>query len=193
MLSRLLWLSPAVALALCALLLPSCASDGHLTVLGYSTKPNYDPNIRTVRIPVFKNRTPWTVTPTVGMEMDLTRAVIREIGEKTPFKVVQDCDNADTELRGVIVGFQKTMLNYTGFNEVREAETQLTVQVVWRDLRSGKVLSRGPRRPGQALTGEPKQPLIATPDTIFPPGVKMPPIAGIPHAPDGIGGPSDEP
>src|SRR5262249_6456782 len=91
-----------------------------------------------------------------------------------------------------IVGFQKTMLNYTGFNEVREAETQLTVQLVWRDLRSGKILSRGPRRPGQGQNGEPKQPLIATPDTIFPPGVKMPPIAGIPHS-ESLPGPNDDP
>src|SRR3954466_10473696 len=146
----LLFCLPAVALAACAVLLPSCASDGHLTVLGYSTKPNYDPNIRTVRVPIFKNRTFMTVTPNVGMEMDLTRAVVREIEQKTPFKVVQDCGAADTELRGVIVGFSKNLLNYNAFNEVREAETQLVVQLVWRDLRSGKILSRGPRRPGEA-------------------------------------------
>src|SRR5262245_15614068 len=137
------WLLPALALAACALILPSCASDGHLTVLGYSTKPNYDPNIRTVRVPIFKNKTIMTVTPVVGMEMDLTRAVVREIELKTPFKVVQDCEAADTELRGVIIGFSKVMLNYNPFNEVREAETQLVVQLVWRDLRTGKILSRG--------------------------------------------------
>lgn len=191
--SRCRWLLPLFALAACALILPSCASDGHLTVLGYSTKPNYDPNIRTVRVPVFKNKTFMTVTPVVGMEMDLTRAVVREIELKTPFKVVQDCDRADTELRGVIVGFQKVMLNYNPFNEVREAETQLTVHLIWRDLRSGKILSRGPRRPGDALDAEPRQPLIATPDTVFPPGVKVPPIAGTPLVPESLAAQNDEP
>src|SRR5262249_32468268 len=108
------WLLPALALAACALILPSCTGDGHVTVLGYSTKPNYDPNIRTVRVPIFKDKTYMTVTPVVGMAQDLTRAVVREIELKTPFKVVQDCENADTELRGVITGFSKLLLNYNG-------------------------------------------------------------------------------
>jgi hypothetical protein len=185
------WLLPALALAGCALILPSCANDGHVTILGYSTKPNYDPNIRTVRVPLFKNKTMMTVTPVVGMEQDLTRAVVREIELKTPFKVVQDCQNADTELRGVIVGYSKNMLNYNPYNEVREAETQLIVQLVWRDLRSGKILSRGPRRPGLGADGEPRQPLLATPDTIFPPGVKMPPVVGTPLAPNAVPLPDD--
>jgi hypothetical protein len=182
--SRCRWLAAAFALAACALILPSCASDGHLTILGYSTKPNYDPNIRTVRVPVFKNRSMMNATPVVGMEMDLTRAVVREIEQKTPFKVVQDCDRADTELRGIIVNFQKVMLNYTAFNEVREAETQMTVQLIWRDLRDGRILSRGQRRPGEAVDPELRQPLIATPDSIFPPGGKPPPIVGTPLAPE---------
>ena len=48
--------SPLFALAACALALPSCAWDGHFDLLGYSTKPNYDTTIRTVRVPIFKNR-----------------------------------------------------------------------------------------------------------------------------------------
>ena len=187
------FLPPAIALAACALLLPSCTGDGHFTVLGYSTKPNYDPNIRTVRVPVFKNHTLWVATPTVGMEQDLTRAVVREIELKTPFKVIQDCGAADTELRGVIVNFQKVMLNYNPYNEVREAETQLTVQLVWRDLRTGKILSRPPRRPGEGRPGELREPVLATPDSLFPPGVKAPPVLGSPLAPESFAGQSDEP
>jgi hypothetical protein len=186
-------MAPVLALAACALVLPSCSGDGHFTVLGYSTKPNYDPNIHTVRVPIFKNHTQMAVTPTVGMEMDLTRAVVREIELKTPFKVVQDCENADTELRGVIIGFSKAMLNYNPFNEVREAETQLVVQIVWRDLRTGKVLSRGPRRPGESADPDQRQPLLATPDSLFPPGVKVPPVVSAPVAPEFVAGQNDEP
>src|SRR5215204_1572172 len=81
----------ACLIAASALLLPSCTTwDGHFTVLGYSTRPNYDTNYRTIRVPIFKNRTFWTATPVPGMEMDLTRAIIREIELKTPYKVVQD-------------------------------------------------------------------------------------------------------
>src|SRR5262245_34894283 len=99
-----------VVLAGVALASPACLSDGgHFSLLGYSTRPNYNTSYRTVRVPIFKNQTYMTVTPVPGMEMDLTRAVVREIELKTPYKVVQ-CD-ADTELVGRIIGFQKILLN----------------------------------------------------------------------------------
>ena len=69
--------------ALSALLLCSCESGGNFTILGYTTKPNYDPNIHSVYVPIFKN-----LTLRRGVEFDLTRAVVREIEAKTPFKVV---------------------------------------------------------------------------------------------------------
>jgi hypothetical protein len=171
-----------LTLAGCALVLPSCAGDGHLTLLGYSTKPNYDPNIHTVSVPIFKNRTNWTVTPAVGMEMDLTRAVIREIEGRTPFKVVQ-C-NADTELRGTIVAVTKTLLNYTPHNNIREAELNLSVDLVWKDLRSGRILSRPARRGGELPDPAVRQPLLATPDSLFPPGAKPIPVPSIPALPE---------
>jgi hypothetical protein len=150
-------------------------------VLGYSTKPNYNTCYKTVRVPIFKNRTYWTVTPVPGMEMDLTRAVVREIELKTPYKVVQE--NADTELVGRIVGFQKALLNYTPFNTVREAETTMTVELVWRDLRTGAILTRPARRPGQALDPEERQPLLAAPETILPPVLTPVPTApGMPSS-----------
>jgi hypothetical protein len=124
-----------------ALVLSSCEGGGHFTLLGYTTRPNYDPNIHTVYVPVFKNLTFWR-----GLEFQLTQAVIREIEATTPFKVVSDCDGADTELLGTIISYNKNLLNRNQLNEVREAETVLGVQVVWRDRRTGEILSQ-PRRP----------------------------------------------
>jgi hypothetical protein len=115
-----------------ALLLPSCAGDGHFTILGYTTRPNYDCSIKTVRVPIFKNQ-----TMRRGVEFDLTKAVVREIEQKTPFKVVGlDC-GADTELTGNIVTLTKNILNRNQLNEVREAEMVLAVEIIWRDLRAG--------------------------------------------------------
>lgn len=159
-----------LALASYALLTPACATDGHFELLGYSTKPNYDTRYRTIRVPICKNKTGWTVTPVVGMEMDLQRAIVRAIQTKTPYKVVQD--NADTELVCSIVGFQKAILNYTPFNTVREAETTMSVELVWRDLRTGEVLTRRTRRPGEGGESEARQPILATPDSLLPPGSK---------------------
>jgi hypothetical protein len=184
-----------------ALLLPSCGWDGHFTLFGYTTRPNYDTKYRTVRVPIFKNKTFWAAEPVPGMEMDLTRAVIREIESKTPYKVVQ-CD-ADTELIGTIVGFTKMPLSYNQLNEVREGETALTVQLVWKDLRTGEILSL-PRRPedraplpaqlpegitsplARGLSGPTPVPILGAPVT--PVTDPMAPAGSLPALPPGLGG-----
>lgn len=170
-----------LALATVAVL-PSCATwDGHFDVLGYSTKPNYDTRFRTVRVPVCKNHTYWTVTPVPGMEMDLQRALVREIQTKTPYRIKQE--DADTELAVTIVNFQKNLLNFTPFNTVREAETVMTIELFWRDLRTGEILTRSARRLGDTGEADPRQPLLATADSLLPQGSK--PILGpaVPTAP----------
>jgi lipopolysaccharide assembly LptE-like protein len=148
-----------------ALVLPSCEWDGQFTVLGYTTRPNYDPNIHTVYVPIFKNKTIWR-----GLEFELTQAVVREINAKTPFRVVSDRASADTELTGTIISFNKAIINRNQLNEVREAETTLSVEVVWRNLRTGEVLSQ-PRKPGEP-------PPIQVPPPL--PGAPVPPAAPAP-------------
>jgi hypothetical protein len=164
-------------LALSALLLPSCEWDGNFTILGYSTKPNYDTKYKTVKVNIFKNPTLWAVLPVPGMEMQLTQAIVREIEAKTPYKVVE-C-NADTEISGKIVSFTKMILNYNDLYEVRECETTLTAQVLWRDLHTGQILTLPGRRfgMGQPLPEE----AIALPPALTPgspelvsPGVSTP-------------------
>lgn len=123
--------------AVCTLASVSCESGGHFTILGYTTRPNYDPCIKTVYVPIFENQ-----TFRRGIEFDLTRAVITAIEQKTPFKVVSDPDKADTELKGTIVAFNKNILNRNQLNEQRETETVLTCAIVWKDLRSGEILSQ---------------------------------------------------
>lgn len=152
----------ALPAAAVALVLPSCEWDGHFTVLGYTTRPNYDRGIKTVRVPIFENATIWR-----GLEYDLTQAVIREIELRTPYKVVSADCNADTELRGKVVSFNKLIVNRNQLNEVREAETTLGVEVIWRDLRSGEILSA----PKQKEPGYPFPP----PPPPYVPGSPLPP------------------
>jgi hypothetical protein len=141
----------------------SCGWDGHFTLLGYTTRPNYDANIHTVYVPVFKNQTFYR-----GLEFELTEAVVREIQAKTPFRVVSNPDCADTELTGTIVNYTKNILNRNQLNEVREAETVLSVQVVWKDRRTGELLSR-PRPAGAPPLGTPFVPAAGMPDGALPP------------------------
>jgi hypothetical protein len=131
--------------ASCALTCPACGWDGHFSICGYSTRPNYDTGIRTVLVPIFKND-----TMARGLEFDLTRAVIRDIEAKTPYKVASETCRADSELLGKIVRVTKTVVNANQINEIRTGQVVLGVELIWRDLRPdhvGEILS-APRQGG---------------------------------------------
>jgi len=137
------FLSKASFMCLMLICVPACMQDGHLNIFRYTTKPNYETNVRTVRVPIFQNN---TLTPGggagLGMENELTMAVIREIESKTPYKVVNGNAPADTELTGRIINYSKNVINRNQLNEIREAETNLAVEIIWKDLRTGEILSR---------------------------------------------------
>ena len=147
--------------------------QGTPSIFGYKLGAGalYDSNIKSVYVPVFNNRA-FQTTPYRGMEVDITRAVVREIGAKTKFKVVSDCDRADTEIKGVVVNISKNILNRNLQNLTREAEVVLTVDVLWRDLRTGKNLSSTRRQ--IPVLGE--TPGLPPPEAIpFDPNVPLPP------------------
>jgi hypothetical protein len=137
--------------------LPSCSSDGNFTLFGYTTQPNYDCGIRTVRVPIFKNE-----TMRQGLEFELTKAVVREIEAKTPYKIISGEGHADTELTGTITLMNKNVILRTPLNEIRDGETVMAVAVQWKDLRSGEYLTRPRTGPGalppDTLPGAPALP-----------------------------------
>jgi len=146
---------PTLLAASCLLLLTGCQSDGNFTIFGYTTCPNYNTSIHTVYVPIFQNKTFYR-----DLEFQLTQAVVREIEAKTPYKVISDRARADTELTGTIVSYNKNLLNVNPNNEVREMQTTMGVEVVWRDLRTGEILSR-PRPPGvNTAVPAPPAPLV---------------------------------
>lgn len=126
-----------------SIVLPSCSSDGNFTVFGYTTRPMYDCGIRTVRVPIFKNE-----TMRQGLEFELTKAIVREIEAKTPYKIISGEGHADTELTGVITLMNKTVILPTPLNEIRQGQTLLAASVQWKDLRTGEYLTRPRMGPG---------------------------------------------
>ena len=159
--------------ALLAMMLPACSQERDFCLFGYSTRPNYNTEYRTVRVPIFKNR-----TFVQRLEVDLTKEVVRQIEDHTPYKVVPCGQDADTELVGVISFAGKNVINRNQLNEVREAETLIGVELVWTDLKTGEVISK-PRRDGEP-------PIIlqtpAAPNTVTPDGTTvLPPILGVPE------------
>lgn len=117
----------------------------------------YDESISSVYVPVFNNRA-FQTTPYRGLEVDVTQAVIREIGRTTTFRVISDPSRADTELLGSIVQIRKQIMNRNQQNAVRDGDVIVDVDVVWRDLRDGTILSQ-PKK-----LGPPGSP------PVFPPG-----------------------
>lgn len=103
---------------------------------GYTTRPMYPTHIRTVYVPMFDS-----ALYRRGLEFQLTEAVIKEIEQKTPYKVVQE-PNADTRLSGRIVSLEKRVLSETPGDDPREIGVHYAVKVTWEDLRLGTVLSQ---------------------------------------------------
>ncbi len=160
------------------LLLAGCQSDGNISILGYTTKPPYDPDIHTVYVPIALN-----VSYLKTVEFELTQAVLRELSQrKGAPRVTSDRAHADTELVMKIVTPTKSTININQNGEIREAETKLSIEVTWRDLRpghTGDILSNKKRfdpnqlpLPGEAPETAPKAiPLIITPAATYAPEV----------------------
>jgi hypothetical protein len=90
----------------------------------------YNTEIHTVYVPIFESS---SFRRYLGEQ--LTEAVMKEIEEKTPFKVVGD-SSADSILSGKIVGETKNMLFTNKYNDPRDSEVALRVQVRWLDRES---------------------------------------------------------
>lgn len=104
----------------------------------------------TVGVRLFKNRTPHR-----GLELELTRAVIREIELTTPFKVVGEDQDPDTMLTGTV-----SLIDA----DSTATEASVAVKVVWKDLRSGAVLaaSKNKLKARIAIKPETGEPDVAT-------------------------------
>ena len=112
--------------------LSGCESGGHFTLLGYTTQPTFDCGIRTVYVPI-----PTNATYLKDIEFDLHKAVVRQLGT-SPYRVTSDRARADTELLLKIVTNQKSTILQNQIGETRDAELNLGIEVVWRDLRPGR-------------------------------------------------------
>lgn len=112
-----------------------CAENKHFTLFGYTTAPMHDTSIRTVYVPIFQN-----ATYQRDLEFTLTRLLVEEIESKTPYKVVPRREMADAEILGKIVNVKKNTVNFTQLAEIRDAERVVGVEIIYRDVRTGKQL-----------------------------------------------------
>jgi len=151
-----------ILLSLACLGLAGCSTESmkDFTVFGYHMGSCARTDIKTVRVPIFRNTTFFR-----DIEYDLTQAVIKRIEGTTPYKVVNA--NADAELVGVI----KMGTSHVGIqNELNEARTRdftLVVEASYVDSRSGQDYFR-PVLLQPALPSAP-QPASPNTDILSPP------------------------
>ena len=93
------------------------------------TRSLYRPDIRTVFVPVFESD---SYRRNLGEQ--LTEAVVKEIELRTPYKVVHHPD-ADSVLTGRLISATKNVVAENRNDIPRDIETDLVVQVDWRDQR----------------------------------------------------------
>jgi hypothetical protein len=97
---------------------------------GYSIRPPYDANVRTVYVPVFKSN-----SFRRDLNFMLTRRIQEEIQNRTPFKVVGSPEGADTTLEGTITFVDKNVQVENPSNLPRQIMGTIMVQVRWVDNR----------------------------------------------------------
>lgn len=131
----------AVLIALLALLPAGCgytwssngsSFDGPISVPESNIYPR---DVRTVAVPTFTNQTYYR-----GIELTLSKAVINQLEERTPYKVVSR-ETADTILEGHIVSAGVRTLSRNAYSALAQEQLYvITVNFTWKDLRSGKIL-----------------------------------------------------
>jgi hypothetical protein len=137
-----------------------CMRDARPQILGYTFGSMHDERFRTIFVPIVEN-TAFQAGPLRGLEYLLTTELHKEIERSTPYKVVSNPERADTELRCRIVATPKRLINRNQLNEIREGEMLIQVEVEWRDMHSGEILSQPapPAFPDPNAQPVPKKPI----------------------------------
>jgi hypothetical protein len=112
--------------ALAALFLASLAG------CGYSLRPPYKPEIKTVFVPVFRS-----MSYRQDLNLRLTEAVQKEIMRRTPYKVVGSPEGADAILEGMITNADKNLVVESPFNLPRHMTAMITAELKFYDNRPG--------------------------------------------------------
>lgn len=127
-----------IAAALIPLISAGCGyrqNNDNSTQRGYVWHSLYREDIRTVAVPIFTNKDFHR-----GIEFQLTKAVVTQMELQTPYKVVNR-DKADTILEGEITTVRSNPLSLDQSTDLPQEQLMtVTVNFIWKDLRSGKIL-----------------------------------------------------
>ena len=112
------------------LVFAACLATG----CGYSFRGNLPSHIKTVAVPIFKNR-----TEAPGLENTITSAVISAFSNGGRLRVVP-VEQADSILEGEIVGYQIDGAGFDRNQNVQAYHLRVVLNVTFRDVRQNKML-----------------------------------------------------
>lgn len=121
-----------------------------LTGCGYTTTELYPTDYQTVSVPYFDNR-----SETRAIEFNLREALIKQIEQRTPYKVLSSAGSADTVLTGTVTGVDRQLISRDSIAGLtQEVEVQITIDFEWRDRRTGETVRayRGLTSAGQFVS-----------------------------------------
>ncbi len=102
---------------------------------GYKWSSLYRQDIKTIAVPIFTN-----IDFSRGDELALTKAVVMQIEQRTPYKVV-DRDKADTIIEGQVTNVKRQTLSSDRQSALPQEQLYgIKVDFTWKDLRTGKIL-----------------------------------------------------
>ncbi len=123
---------PASRVVVAVLLLGAMGVSG----CGYMVGGGFSPNIRTVHVPTFTSD-----SFRRGFELQLTEAVQKQIQQRTPYRLTNG-PGAETRLTGHIVEIRKDVLGENKYDDARELQFSIALEVRWEDLRTGQILAQ---------------------------------------------------
>ena len=109
---------------------------GTLAGCGYSTTGNLPSHIKSVAVPVFKNK-----TQEPAVENTITAAVVNAFTTSGKLKVVA-ADRADAILEGEVVGYDVQTVSVDQRINARQYRLVVTLNLQFRDTREGSMLFR---------------------------------------------------
>ncbi|MBS0205334.1 MAG: LptE family protein [Planctomycetes bacterium] len=107
-----------------------------LSGCGYMVGNGFNPDIKTVSVPIFEND-----TFRRGLEYQLTEAVQKRIQTGSPYRLARGND-ADTRLTGRIVQTRKDVLGENANDDPRQLQFSIMVRVTWENLRTGEIIAQ---------------------------------------------------
>jgi hypothetical protein len=98
---------------------------------GYTLRAPFDESIRTVYVPIFRS---FSFRDDINIR--LQEELVKEIEERTTYRVVDSAEKADTILSGTVLYAQKFNAVVSPNNLPRQLFADLTIEVSWEDLRN---------------------------------------------------------